>query len=466
MVAEAVSATGYVRIKQLAKSMRCNAPDLLVLARQNDPFYAGSPAQESRAAWFASLWERFAYTTGVHLRRIHYQLVSQHDPQKDDGTPYENTEGCWGYLSEAAKAARYLGYVRADAFIDRRNPEPHILAPGFRQTPTPEWWVGELAAGLPTVPVGLAGELNLRLPHAYADGYEYEPGDQPYHVELWVEKSTMDDVLIPVCQELGLNLVTSLGFQSITSVIALIQRVAATERPARIFYISDFDPAGDGMPTAVARQLEYWLAEYAADADVALTPLALTREQVERYRLPRIPVKDSDRRKANFEERYGEGAVELDALEALQPGVLAQLVSEAVAPYRDGTLARRLGEASRQAQQAVDDAWEQVTAQYQDELDAIEQGAEPIVDRYQSRLHQLRDEMAAELAPLEERLDGVRQAIQITALTMTAELPARPRPESPDVDEGDWLFRSDREYLDQLAVYKRRKQCEWQEESA
>jgi hypothetical protein len=36
-------------------------------------------------------------------------------------------------------------------------------------------------------------------------------------------------------------------------------------------------------------------------------PLGLTRGQVQYYRLPRIPIKESDTRKAGFEERYGEG---------------------------------------------------------------------------------------------------------------------------------------------------------------
>jgi hypothetical protein len=35
---------------------------------------------EIKAKWFASLWERFDFPRGVHLRRIHDQLVSQ-DPR-------------------------------------------------------------------------------------------------------------------------------------------------------------------------------------------------------------------------------------------------------------------------------------------------------------------------------------------------------------------------------------------------
>jgi len=132
--------------------------------------------------------------------------------------------------------------------------------------------------------------------------------------------------------------VTSAGFQSITSAVKVLQRACQLVhlgKPARIFYISDFDRAGDGMPVAVARQIEFWLQDDAPSADIKLTPLALTRNQVITDQLPRIPIKESDVRNAGFEERYGAGAVELDALEALYPGTLADLVREAIESYRD-----------------------------------------------------------------------------------------------------------------------------------
>src|SRR5262249_42947830 len=101
--------TGYDRIKELARQLRTPIPNLLALARQNDPFMAGGPADQKQAEWFADLWRRFGYTRGVHLRRVHYQLVSQHAPLRHDGDPYENTERCWALLGTAGKAARYLG---------------------------------------------------------------------------------------------------------------------------------------------------------------------------------------------------------------------------------------------------------------------------------------------------------------------------------------------------------------------
>ncbi len=70
----------YEDIKQLARETGCRAGDLIVLAPNNDPFYAGVPNRRERAVWFANLWERFGFHHGMHLRRIHYLLVSQAEP--------------------------------------------------------------------------------------------------------------------------------------------------------------------------------------------------------------------------------------------------------------------------------------------------------------------------------------------------------------------------------------------------
>lgn len=449
----------YEAIKELARSQRTTVKALLALAPQNDPFYTGAPATLEAAQWFADLWQRLGFEgrTGVHLRRVHYQLVSQESAIKSNGLPYENTEGDWGYLSNASKYARGLGLVDPMAFVDRRNPAPHIFTGNYEDSRAPGYDVDAPYWDLPSIAAELAGEIDLRIPSPNLWGYDYYARNQPYHLELWIEKSTMDDVLLPLGRDLGLNVVTSLGFQSITSTIGLLQRIAEACKPARIFYISDFDPAGDGMPTAVARQLEYWLQEYAPGGDIALTPLALTREQVTEYHLPRIPVKDTDKRKASFEDRYGEGAVELDALEALHPGALRRIVRAAVAPYRDVKLQSRLYKAEEQAREDLGAAWDEETEIVQAELDNLEQEARDILAGFEDRLQALRDELDGEMAPLRERLDGLRQAIIDAGENLDVVLPERPDPETEEQDESDWLYTSKREYMAQMAVYKAHK---------
>jgi hypothetical protein len=40
---------------------------------------------KAMAKWFAELWRQFGYTTGVHLRRVHYQVISQDIARKHNG---------------------------------------------------------------------------------------------------------------------------------------------------------------------------------------------------------------------------------------------------------------------------------------------------------------------------------------------------------------------------------------------
>lgn len=118
----------YLTLKQLAKANKISVKKLLALAPQNDPFYIGTETQKQQAEWVAEIYAELGSPSQVHIRRIHYFLVSREDIQKPNGEPYENTQNDWNYLTQAAKYARYLGLVPIDNFVDRRNPEPHINA--------------------------------------------------------------------------------------------------------------------------------------------------------------------------------------------------------------------------------------------------------------------------------------------------------------------------------------------------
>ncbi|GHO77791.1 hypothetical protein KSD_55620 [Ktedonobacter sp. SOSP1-85] len=151
----------------------------------------------------------------------------------------------------------------------------------------------------------------------------------------------MNDVLIPLCERYGMNLQTGAGELSITAALNMVRRIEQVSKPAQIFSISDFDPAGQSMPVAMARKLEYFVRTRQVEQDIRLFPLVLTAGQVQEYRLPRTPIKESERRRSGFEHRYGEGATELDALEAIAPGALARIALEAVERCYDPDLRRR-----------------------------------------------------------------------------------------------------------------------------
>jgi hypothetical protein len=414
----------YDTIKATARQMRnqgrtCRVSDLIALAPQNDPFYVGTPGERDKARWFAEIWIRFGYSRGVHLRRVHYQLVSQSEPvNKPDGTPYENTERDWEYLGIASKCARYLDWVDPAAFVDRRNPDPQLHA-DYLQTPRPDYWLND------------PDWAGLDLPRFFADGYEGNL--QPYHLEVWVEKTTMNDVLSPICRQYSTNLVTGAGEMSITAALDLVERVRVAARPCRIFYVSDFDPAGYGMPVSVARKVEKFIRERGLDLDIRLQPIALTRQQVIDYQLPRQPIKDSELRKGAFEDVHGAGAVELDAIEALHPGELGRIVEEAILTYHDPEIQERL-EAQGQA--------------LQEALDAKRAGAledlEPEISKLKARLQTLRQAVSKRLESVEIDLDQY----------------SLPEPDLEVSEEKAVLFDSRRSYLDQLEYYHQHRNGE------
>jgi hypothetical protein len=55
-------------------------------------------------------------------------LVAAADVVRPNGKPYENTDEAWTFLvSDAAKAARWLGYVPFERVVDERNAPPEIF---------------------------------------------------------------------------------------------------------------------------------------------------------------------------------------------------------------------------------------------------------------------------------------------------------------------------------------------------
>lgn len=449
--------SGYVRMNRIKRETGVPIKDLLVLANQNDPYYVGSPKQCQMAEWFANLWERYGYTTGVHVRRIHYRHVSQTNPRHFDGRPYENTEASWNAMVNASKYARYLGLVDPEALVDRRNPEPHIyMEPEELEEPSWEYYLPEWS--LPEIEARLT--VNLPIAEVNTTGYHYDDLLQPYHVEVWCEKSTMNSELQPVCRRYATNLITGLGEMSITSTVSLLRRIEQIGKPCRILYLSDFDPSGAQMPISAARHTEYLAQTYTPDADIKLTPLVLTAEQAREYDLPRTPIKDSDLKKKSFEQLQGEGATELDALEALHPGALARIVTEAVTRFRDGSLPRRLIQTSTEAEQRLEQAADDAIQPHLNRVEEIEQEAREIAETYQSRLEDLNDELQTELSPLRDELETLQQAIKDELDALEPDLPELPEPETPPEEGDGWLYDSNRRYLDQLDAYDRHKRGE------
>jgi hypothetical protein len=198
--------------------------------------------------------------------------------------------------------------------------------------------------------------------------------------------------------------------------------------------------------------------------------IVLTHDQCVRYRLPRIPLKETENRAPGWEQRYGEGATELDALEALRPGELARIVLHEVNRYRDLGLPRRLAAAARRYQAQLDAIEAEVYAPYQEaiadlrheyaELKAAHAalvetwGEELIGDEIADFNFVAFDEIRQQLQDFSERAE--RQWSDLANALRAVDLPTFdwPQPKPADEDD-DPLYDSCRSYLDQIARYKR-----------
>jgi hypothetical protein len=438
----------YQFIKNLQQAIRKpngrkpTVKDLLVLAQQNDPFYAGNGVEGDKARWFAELWERFGYGSGVHLRRIHYRIVSEGSILKPDGKIYENNSKDWEYMQGASRQARYMGLVDPEEVVDRRNPKPNIYvgpgAFGWEERAEPGWDYDFYGFELPGLEVPQA---TLDLPDLYPTGYDYHDALQRYHVEVWAEKTTMNDILVPLCRQMATNYVSGAGYQSITAMVRLLrQRVAQLEKPCRVLYVSDYDAAGKNMPRQMARQMQFWIDRYAADYDIRVEPIVMTAEQAAKY--PAAP---------------DTGAVELDAMEALEPGKLARIVRRSIAPFRDRELRRRVTDAEQEAAEVLDEEFDAVCEDELSELRAIGAEATQVYERHRETLERVAEDIDRELEPLRERLREVERSITDKLLyDLEPDLPDLPEAvQAPDGEDEGWLFDAGRDYLEQLAYFKR-----------
>jgi hypothetical protein len=245
-------------------------------------------------------------------------------------------------------------------------------------------------------------------------------------------------VLFPLAEEYGLNVITASGEISAIFCRQLVGRAIASRRPVRIIYISDFDPAGRSIPVAMARKVEYEIDRRQEELDVQVRPVVLTHQQCSDNRLPRTPIKESERRGARFEERFGEGATELDALEALRPGELRRIL---------------VAEIERYWNPDHDEEVDQACQDFENELQAINDN---VIDDFATQLADVDQQWRLVV----EAYERYRNIAEDTFQQMRQQLLDRtPAFEPPMIngfftadEDDDPLFDSKRNYLEQLAA--------------
>jgi hypothetical protein len=170
---------------------------------------------------------------------------------------------------------------------------------------------------------------------------------QKYYVELWVEKEALAGQMEPIANEFHVTLMANKGYSSASAMYDSAQRIMqesnqieseywdenkddGREREPVILYVGDHDPSGEDM----VRDLEKRLVEFGVQ-NLTFTKLALTMEQVQRYKLPPNPAKSTDARFETYVAEHGDKSWEV---EALPPKVLAKIVRDAL----EATVDRKL----------------------------------------------------------------------------------------------------------------------------
>lgn len=152
------------------------------------------------------------------------------------------------------------------------------------------------------------------------------------YVELWTEKDALSRIFEDVAWPFCVRVVTCRGQVSTTFLNDYADRatkaIAQGKRPV-IVYGGDLDPSGWKIPLAAQETL---FRDFGVD--VEFDRFALNPDQVEKYRLPHNPdaLKWADSNAKEYVRRYGEVAVELDAL---SPATLTAEIKTALERHLD-----------------------------------------------------------------------------------------------------------------------------------
>lgn len=170
-------------------------------------------------------------------------------------------------------------------------------------------------------------------------GYSHDIWNtQPDYLEVWVEKDALSGIFSDALGDYDIALNIGKGYTSGSELYRVSQRLKReanrTGWPPIIQYYGDFDPSGEQMVEDLPRRLRddfYWAVD--------VRKMALTHEQVITYNLPPDFTKATDSRAAKHIARYGDIAVELDAL---RPDVLRQMIADGVESVLDMDALARL----------------------------------------------------------------------------------------------------------------------------
>ena len=130
---------------------------------------------------------------------------------------------------------------------------------------------------------------------------------QTHYVEAWLEKDALSGIFEDVLTAYGVTLNVGRGYDGWDSIYNAARRFGAGT-DSTILYFGDLDPSGEDMVRSLRERLAYF------GCSPAVVKCALTLDDVHRYQLPPDFTKTTDSRRRAFVAKFGDLAVELDAL--------------------------------------------------------------------------------------------------------------------------------------------------------
>src|SRR5262249_4520156 len=102
--------------------------------------------------------------------------------------------------------------------------------------------------------------------------------DADAYVEVWDEKDALAGVIYPVTELLDVPLMVTRGFSSETFCFEAVEARIGDPRPYVVYYLGDFDRAGQDASRALKDKLERFAGE--RGVDVVFTHLAIAEDDI------------------------------------------------------------------------------------------------------------------------------------------------------------------------------------------
>lgn len=231
------------------------------------------------------------------LRQLYYQFVSRN--------AIENSEKSYKRLGEYITRAREAGMLSWQAIEDRtRNIQ------GWSVNENPQ-------------------ELFEAIPYKLSvDMWK----NQKTHIEVWIEKEALGNVLSRACRPYKLDHMPCKGYLSSSEMWRAGRRFHNAKKDGKkmlLIHLGDHDPSGIDMTRDNKDRLGLF-SQFPSNMQVQR--IALNMDQVEQYEPPPNPAKITDTRAKDYIKKFGDKSWELDAL---KPQVITDLVAGAVEPHID-----------------------------------------------------------------------------------------------------------------------------------